>query len=193
MHKLISFKWSASSASHTASWLSLPDIFCLFAFLVLIFSLCFWVLGGNGLNSYFKVYSFNIESEWMNNLNLNEPLKCLHCTPLTLPCLSAPPCVYVFHFLSIFLSAQTHTQRETERDTHRERQREWERALIVVPVAVDEGIEGQSIIPATGEVNHVDLRREIMDIKGQTVNAAWHRLLKHYHHNVLASIFIGIY
>lgn len=37
-----------------------------------------------------------------------------------------------------------------------------------VPVAVDEGIEGQSIIPATGEVNHVDLRTEIMDIKGPT-------------------------
>lgn len=35
-----------------------------------------------------------------------------------------------------------------------------------VPVAVDEGIEGQSIIPATGEVNHVDLRTEIMDNKG---------------------------
>lgn len=33
-------------------------------------------------------------------------------------------------------------------------------------MAVDEGIEGQSIIPATGEVNHVDLRTKIMDIRG---------------------------
>lgn len=37
-----------------------------------------------------------------------------------------------------------------------------------VPVAVNEGIEGQSIIPATGEVHHVDLRMEIMDIRGAT-------------------------
>lgn len=35
-------------------------------------------------------------------------------------------------------------------------------------MAVNEGIEGQSIIPATGEVNHVDLRTAIMDIRGPT-------------------------
>lgn len=35
-------------------------------------------------------------------------------------------------------------------------------------MAVDEGVEGQSIIPAAGEVNHVDLRTGIMDIKGPT-------------------------
>lgn len=31
-----------------------------------------------------------------------------------------------------------------------------------VPVAVDEGVEGQSIIPTTREVNYVDLRRETL-------------------------------
>lgn len=35
-------------------------------------------------------------------------------------------------------------------------------------MAVNEGIEGQSIIPAAGEVNHIDLRTEIMDIRGPT-------------------------
>lgn len=37
-----------------------------------------------------------------------------------------------------------------------------------IPVAMDEGIESQSIIPATGEVNHIDLRTEIMDVQDPT-------------------------
>lgn len=36
-----------------------------------------------------------------------------------------------------------------------------------VPVTVDEGVEGQSVIPAAGEVHHVDLTREILEVKGQ--------------------------
>lgn len=63
-------------------------------------------------------------------------------------CLNTPCCIF---FLFLFLQSHTHSHSHS-----------------TVPVAVDEGVEGQSIIPATGEVNHIDLRTEIMDIKGPT-------------------------
>lgn len=64
------------------------------------------------------------------------------------------PLLFVF-----FVSLSTYRYTSTCAHTY------THRCSSVVPVAVDEGIEGQSIIPATGEVNHVDLRTEIMDIK----------------------------
>lgn len=68
-----------------------------------------------------------------------------------------------FLLVSDFIVCHTHTR------THR----------LSVPVAVNEGIEGQSIIPATGEVHHVDLRMEIMDIRGPTRELPeWHLSLR---------------
>lgn len=58
--------------------------------------------------------------------------------------------------LNLHLNTHTHiTHTPTPMHTH-------------IPVAMDEGIESQSIIPATGEVNHIDLRTEIMDIQEPT-------------------------
>lgn len=45
-------------------------------------------------------------------------------------------------------------------------------------MAVDEGVEGQSIVPATGEVDHVDLGTEMVEVRGgggQVVEVRWWR------------------
>lgn len=60
-----------------------------------------------------------------------------------------------------------------------------------VPVAVDEGIEGQSIIPAAGEVNHVDLGTEIMDIKGPACEWGMTPIVETVA-PILGTIFIGL-
>lgn len=64
--------------------------------------------------------------------------------------------------------------------------------LFAVPVAVDESIEGQSIIPATGEVNHVDLGTKIMDIRGPVCECSTTPALQHCCHTALVSIFTAM-